>query len=239
MNDVEVMSRCAVGNEGTFEELVTRYKDAVYTFLRRFLNRPDLVDDVFQETFIQVYVSRNTFDSSRPLRPWLFAIAANKAKDALRRMRRAGLTNFGSLCDNEEQSIADVLDALDHDDHVPCDDLIRDERAAAVEQVVAQMPTHLREILILAYYRRCSYVEIVGILRIPIGTVKSRLHSAVRRFAKDWDLHLLLHDAERRRMALRASEWNGIWDNDAIATCIEDRGHCPSGRDLPGRRHDG
>ena len=184
MDDKEVMKHCAAGDAGAFEELVNRYKDGVYAFLRRFLNRPDLVDDVFQETFLQVYMSRNTFDQSRPVRPWLFTIAANKAKDALRRTRRSGTTNFGSVCD-EDCTVDDVLDSLDYDEHVPCDDLIRDERAEAVEQVVSRMPERLREILILAYFQKRSYAEMAGILRIPLGTVKSRLHMAVGRFAKE------------------------------------------------------
>jgi RNA polymerase sigma-70 factor, ECF subfamily len=185
MNDREVMRHCATGDEGAFAELVNRYKDGVYAFLRRFLNRPDLVDDVFQETFLQVYVSRNTFDQSRPLRPWLFTIAANKAKDALRRSKRVDSINFGSVCNDDDCSVDDVLDALDHDEHVPCDDLIKDERAAAVEEVVSRMPERLREILTLAYFQKCSYAEISEILRIPIGTVKSRLHTAVGRFAQE------------------------------------------------------
>ena len=119
MNDVELLQRYAAGDEGAFQELVSQYKDSVYAFLRRFLNRPDLVDDVFQETFLQLYVSRDTFDLSKPLRPWLFTIAANKAKDALRRQRRIDSTNLGSLFDSEEHSIDDVLNTLDHDDHMP------------------------------------------------------------------------------------------------------------------------
>jgi RNA polymerase sigma-70 factor (ECF subfamily) len=184
MNDMEVMRHCVAGDEGAFEEIVNRYKDGVYAFLRRFLNRSDLVDDVFQEAFLQLYLGRNTFDLSRPLRPWLFTIAANKAKDALRRLQRAD-SNIGSMCDGEEQSIGDMLDTLDYDEHVPCDDLIRNETAAAVQRMVARMPERLREILILAYFQKCSYAEIAGILRIPVGTVKSRLHTAVRRFAEE------------------------------------------------------
>ncbi len=185
MNDTEVMRRCAAGDAGAFEELVNRYKDGVYAFLRRFLNRPDLVDDVFQETFLQVYASRHAYDTSRPLRPWLFTIAANKAKDALRRLQRADSTNFGSMCDGEDQTIDDVLNVLDHDAHGPCDDLIREERAEMVEQVIDRLPASLREILLLAYYQKCTYAEIAEALGICIGTVKSRLHTAVTRFAQE------------------------------------------------------
>jgi RNA polymerase sigma-70 factor (ECF subfamily) len=144
------------------------------------------VDDVFQETFMQLYVSRDTFDQSKPLRPWLFTIAANKAKDALRRKQRVDSPNLGSMFDSDEHSIDDVLNTLDHDEHMPYDDLIRDETAAAVKRVIARMPASLREILLLAYFQKFSYAEIAGILGIPVGTVKSRLHTAVSRFAEDW-----------------------------------------------------
>jgi len=195
MNDVQLLKRYAAGDEGAFQEIVNQYKDGVYAFLRRFLNDRDLVDDVFQETFMQMYVSRDTFDLSKPLRPWLFTIAANKAKDALRRRQRVDATNLGSMFDSEEHSIEDVLNTLDHDDHMPYDDLIRDETAAAVKRVIARMPARLREILILAYFHKFSYAEIAGILRIPVGTVKSRLHTAVGRFAEDWKAVLMYETA--------------------------------------------
>jgi RNA polymerase sigma-70 factor (ECF subfamily) len=187
MNDVELLKRYAAGDERAFQELIGQYKDSVYAFLRRFLNDRNLVDDVFQETFMQLYVSRDTFDQSKPLRPWLFTIAANKAKDALRRKQRVDSTNLGSMFDSEEHSIDDVLNTLDHDDRMPYDDLIREETAAAVKQVIARMPVKLREILILAYFHKFPYAEIAGILGIPVGTVKSRLHIAVNRFAEDWN----------------------------------------------------
>jgi RNA polymerase sigma-70 factor (ECF subfamily) len=187
MNDVQLSERYAAGDEGAFQELVGLYKDSVYAFLRRFLNDRDLVDDVFQETFMQLYVSRDTYDQSKPLRPWLFTIAANKAKDALRRRQRVDTVNLGGMFDNEEHSIEDVLNTLDHDDRMPYDDLIREETAVQVKRVIARMPVRLREILILAYFHKFPYAQIAGILGIPVGTVKSRLHIAVNRFAADWN----------------------------------------------------
>jgi RNA polymerase sigma-70 factor (ECF subfamily) len=187
MSDKDLLQRYTAGEEEAFRELVSRYKDSVYGFLRRFLSRPDLVEDVFQETFMQLFVSRDTFDVSRPLRPWLFTIAANKAKDALRRMQRNESANLGSVFDSEEHSIEDVLNTLDYDTRMPYDDLIRDETAASVKRVIARMPVKLREIILLAYFHKFSYAEISKILRIPVGTVKSRLQTAVGRFAEDWE----------------------------------------------------
>lgn len=186
MDSTDLLKRYAAGEQEAFQELVGLYKDSVYAFLRRFLNRTDMIEDVFQETFLQVFVSRDTFDVSRPLRPWLFTIAANKAKDALRRMQRGEATQLGNMFGSDDFSIDDVLNTLEHDSHMPYDDLIRDEQSEAVKRVLSRMPEKLREIIILAYFHKFSYAEIAGILHIPIGTVKSRLHTAVARFAEDW-----------------------------------------------------
>jgi RNA polymerase sigma-70 factor (ECF subfamily) len=195
MNDTGLLQRYAAGEEGAFRELVGEYKDRIYAFLSRFLNRSDLVDDVFQETFLQLYVSRDTFDLSKPLRPWLFTIAANKAKDALRRRQRIDATHLGSMFDGDEYSIDDVLNTLDSDTHLPYDDLIKEETAGAVKRVIARMPAKLSKILILAYFHKFSYAEIAGILGIPVGTVESRLHTAVGRFAEDWNALMMRESA--------------------------------------------
>lgn len=186
MSDMELIKRYAAGEEEAFQELVKQYKDSLYAFLRRFLNQSDMVDDVFQETFMQLYVSRDTFDQSRPLRPWLFTIAANKAKDALRKSQRSNAIPIGTLSESEEMSFDEMLNALSSDTVVPYDEAERNETSARVSEVIANMPEGLREILVLAYFNRFSYKQMADILSIPIGTVKSRLHTAVARFAKDW-----------------------------------------------------
>ena len=184
--DAELFDRFAAGEEAAFREIVSRYKDSLYAFLRYFLNRQDLVDDVFQETFLQLFISRESFDTSRSLRPWLFTIAANKAKDALRKQQRTAAIPIGTITASEELSFNDVLNVLTSDTTTPYDKLQKGEIAAQVRKIVVNMPENLREILVLAYFNRFSYKQMAQILSIPIGTVKSRLHTAVGRFAKEW-----------------------------------------------------
>ncbi len=83
-------------------------------------------------------------------------------------------------------SFDDVLNCLTSDTRVPYERLEKGETARRVRGVIADMPESLREILILAYFNKFSYKQMADILSIPIGTVKSRLHAAVGRFAKDW-----------------------------------------------------
>ncbi|MCJ7675041.1 MAG: sigma-70 family RNA polymerase sigma factor [Sedimentisphaerales bacterium] len=186
LSDAELLARYGQGDEAAFREIVSRYKNSLYAFLKQFLNRQELVEDVFQETFLQLFTSRDSFDPSRPLRPWLFTIAANKAKDALRKSQRIAAIPIGTLSDSEEMSFDDVLNTLSSDSTMPYEELEQGETSARVAQTIANMPENLREILILAYFNKFSYKQMANILSIPIGTVKSRLHTAVARFAKEW-----------------------------------------------------
>ena len=182
----ELLKRFSEGDEAAFREILNTYKDSLYSFLTRFLNRRDLVEDVFQETFLQVYTSRESFDTSRPLRPWLFTIAANKARDALRKQQRTSTASFGVISDTSDMSIDDVVNTLTSFETTPYEEVESGETANRVRQVVSDMPENLREILLLAYFDQFSYKQMAEILGIPIGTVKSRLHTAVVYFAKKW-----------------------------------------------------
>ena len=187
LTDAQLLARYADGDEAAFRLIVNRYKDSLYSFLRQFLNRQDLVEDVFQETFLQLFTSRESFDDTRPLRPWLFTIAANKAKDALRKWQRTSAIPIGTIADAQDLSFDEVLNTLTASDvTMPHEEIEKNETALRVGRIIMNMPENLREILTLAYFNKFSYKQMAEILSIPIGTVKSRLHTAVGRFAKDW-----------------------------------------------------
>ncbi|MBN2588947.1 MAG: RNA polymerase sigma factor [Sedimentisphaerales bacterium] len=186
LSDNELLKRYSVGDESAFRELVVRYKNSLYSFLRMFLYRDDHVEDVFQETFLQFFKSLDLFDMNRPVRPWLFMIAANKAKDAIRKLQQIHEVPFVMLADSEENCFEDFFNAIVSDNSTPAVKLEEREYVLLVREVISIMPVHYREILLLAYFNKFSYKQIADILSIPVGTVKSRLHSAVRHFAKLW-----------------------------------------------------
>jgi RNA polymerase sigma-70 factor (ECF subfamily) len=185
-SDAELLERYAAGDEDAFAQIIARYKDGLYAFLRRFLNQQDLLEDVFQETFLQLFTSRESFDTSRALRPWLFTIAINKARDALRKQQRTAATSLGTLSEPADMSISDAVNTLTSYDTTPYDEVEKNETADLVRQVIATLPENLREILVLGYFEQFSYKQMAEMLGIPIGTVKSRLHTAVVQFTKKW-----------------------------------------------------
>jgi RNA polymerase sigma-70 factor (ECF subfamily) len=185
-SDNGLLIRYRNGDEDAFRELVNCYKNSLYTFLRRFSNRQEVVEDIFQETFLQLYINQDRFDTNRPLRPWLFTIAANKAKDTLRKMRRQSAVSMGTMADAGDVSINEVVNILTSYETTPDQEASWNETAQQVRQIISELPENVREILILAYYEHLSYRHMAGILSIPIGTVKSRLHVAIVQFARKW-----------------------------------------------------
>lgn len=186
LTDSELLEQYRKGQEWAFRAIVDRYKDPLYAFLRRFVSQQDIVEDIFQEAFLQLYSSRDSFDADRPLRPWLFTIAANKAKDTLRKMQRQPSMSLGTLADAGDLSTDDVVNMLASYDITPDEEVSREETSRRVREIIAEMPENLRGILILAYFEQFSYKHISEILSIPIGTVKSRLHTSVGYFMKKW-----------------------------------------------------
>ncbi len=184
------------GKAGSFELLVRRHTRELYQFVLRFTGDSVAAEDVVQETFLQVYSSARTFDPHRRFKPWLFTIAANKARDALRRRNRRHEVPLDVNFGDENETGRRFVDLLSAEDTAPDEALLADERRQAVRGVVESMPDNLSEVLILAYYHRFPYKEIGEIVGIPLGTVKSRLHAAVVCFG------------ERYREAVRGVDQN-------------------------------
>jgi RNA polymerase sigma-70 factor (ECF subfamily) len=83
------------------------------------------------------------------------------------------------MTDSENLSFDDMLNTITSDPTMPYEELQKNETALRVDQIISSIPDNLREILLLSYFKRFSYKQMAEILSIPIGTVKSRLHTAV------------------------------------------------------------
>src|SRR5690349_19532969 len=88
VSDEQLLAEYRAGDKSSFSKLVSRYERELYHFLVRFIGDRAAAEDVFQETFLQVHQSADQFDPQRRFRPWLFTIAANKARDLMRSQAR-------------------------------------------------------------------------------------------------------------------------------------------------------
>ena len=185
-SDEELLVAYRTGEPKAFEVLVERYRNDLVQFLQRFLGSRAAADDVFQDAFLQVHLSADSFDASRRFKPWLYTIAANKARDFHRRRRRRSAVSLSAPVGSVDGRETTLVDLLGGDDTEIDAHLLGEEKQRMVKQVVDDLPPHYREILLLSYFQKLSYNQISDSLQIPLGTVKSRLHSAVAHFADAW-----------------------------------------------------
>jgi RNA polymerase sigma-70 factor (ECF subfamily) len=174
-------SRC----QATFEKLVRRYERELYTYLRRFLGSVQAAEDVFQATFLSVHLRIHQYEEGRRFRPWLYAIASNKAIDYMRRNKRhqAGSLNHSSVASEKEDPLIHRLEGGD----VPPDALaMARETSARVREAVQQLNEPTQQLIHLAFYQGLKYQDIAQILQIPLGTVKSRVFTAIRKLNSIW-----------------------------------------------------
>ncbi len=186
LTDEQLLGRHRGGDEQAFEVLIERYRLELFHFLARFVGNRTAADDIFQDAFLQVHISAGTFDISRRFKPWLFTIAANKARDYLRKNKRQKAASLSAMVDQSQDGGRAFIDLLEADLPLPQEKAQEHETRQIVRQVVAGLPDHLREVLLMAYFNRMAYREIAESLSIPLGTVKSRLHAAVGTFAELW-----------------------------------------------------
>lgn len=183
-SDKELLEAHLGGKADAFAALSERYARDLYGFLFRFVGDPVIAEDLVQETFLQIHLAAQSFDFSRPFKPWLYTIAANKARDFLRsRTRRQERSLDAPGGEDEASAMADSIESIDPSAADQFDSAETQER---VRILIEKMPEHLRLILMLGYYQQLPYTEIAEILGIPVGTVKSRLHSAINYFGRLW-----------------------------------------------------
>ncbi len=173
------------GDPTAFATLVERYRRELHGFLTRFLGSSAAADDVFQETFLQVHLSGETFDQSRSFKPWLYTIAANKARDFHRKRKRRPAVSLQTPV-GKTQDGAMLIDMVESPQARP--ELASEvaDQEGIVKGVLDGLPVHHREIILMGYFEKMSYQQIADALMIPLGTVKSRLHAAVALFSSQW-----------------------------------------------------
>ena len=182
--DEELMNKYREeGRAVLFNELVHRYERELYRYLARYLGDPTSAEDVFQNTFLQVHLKRGLFENGRPFRPWLYAIATHQAVDALRKAGRHPTVSLDRRVSaaRSESEAGNLIDLLVSENVGPLVELQESERQQWVRDSIAKLPDALRQTLILAYHQDLKYREIAEILKIPVGTVKSRLHAALEK----------------------------------------------------------
>ena len=182
LDDGVLVSEYLAGQTRAFDALVGRYQTRLLNFIYRTVGDRERAEDLVQEAFIRVHRHLARFDQSKKFSTWVYTIASNLAKNELRNRSRNPLVLFQAMTQGWE----DEERPLEFEDNsYRPDDLYRKRHIRSlVENTVAQLPEHHRQVFVLRELEGKSYEEIAEITNCNLGTVKSRLNRARSSFAE-------------------------------------------------------
>lgn len=166
MNEILLIARARGGDSAAFGELVEQYRDSVYRLAYRMCGNAHDADEAAQEAFVAAWRGLPNFRGDAKFSTWLYRLTTNASIDLMRRENR-----HRAVAEDEMPEIEDRADS-------PQQQVERTEQQEAVQQALASLSEDYREILLLRYMQELDYTEIAEVLRLPAGTVKSRLNRA-------------------------------------------------------------
>ncbi len=177
----------ASGDRQAFTALVGRYERELYSYLRRYLGDAVMAEDAFQASFLQVHLKCQQFEEGRKVRPWLYTIATNQAIDAQRRNKRHRMVSLDRRQTQDSDDLGSLIELLVSKENGPVSSLESEERQQWIRDAVAALPDALKSAVTLIYYQGLKYREAADVLAVPVGTVKSRLHTAILKLTEAWN----------------------------------------------------
>ena len=168
-DEADLVRAAQGGDAKAFAEVVHRYQRAVYRVAYGLTRNPSDADDLAQETFVRAYQALGRFRVGEPLYPWLARITTNLAFSLHRRRKRRPETAIEPLVEAGQQWGVE-------DD--PAERLAQKENRQLLESAFAEFGPEHQAVLVLRVTQDLSYEEIARTLRVPIGTVMSRLARA-------------------------------------------------------------
>lgn len=158
LNDEEIAVLVRESDKEAYSDIVERYQNKLFHYLRKFIGDPISAEDILQEVFIKAYRGLFGFDASKKFSSWIFRIAHNEAVDFIKKNReRVSLDEFELQIIDEKIDLAKELDTKIHKENL--------------EKAIAKIKPKFQEALILYSFEEKTYEEISDILHLPVGTV--------------------------------------------------------------------
>ncbi len=174
----ELVRRCCAGDGAAWEEIVQTYSRRVYNLAYRFTSRADSAEDLTQDVFVRVYRSLDQYNPKQgDLQNWLMRLARNLIIDDYRKRQRAPQDDIADDLEDHKYHLRSAGNSVQRE-------MERRELGAQVQAGIDKLSPDLRTCVILRDIEELSYQDIVDLLKIPEGTVKSRINRGRIELAK-------------------------------------------------------
>jgi RNA polymerase sigma-70 factor (ECF subfamily) len=172
-----LVRRCVAGDAVAWEEIVQRYNRRIYNICYRFAGSADDAQDLTQEVFIKMYRTLNSYDMERgAFMTWVTTITRNLLVDHFRKSKQDRVTDSIDAAPSEHEDATPLSDKIQ--DRTPTPDASAQSRETreTVHRALQKLSPDVREAVILRDLQDMDYREIATVLRVPEGTVKSRIN---------------------------------------------------------------
>jgi RNA polymerase sigma-70 factor (ECF subfamily) len=172
-----LVRRCVAGDAAAWEEIVQRYNRRIYNICYRFTGSTDDAQDLTQDVFIKMYRTLSSYDLERgAFMTWVTTLTRNLLVDHFRRSKQERMTDSLDSASSEHEDAMPLGDQL-ADKAAPPDSHVQSREAGeTVHRALQKLSPDLREVVILRDLQDMDYRDIATVLKVPEGTVKSRIN---------------------------------------------------------------
>jgi len=161
-NIKELIEEALADNEDACRKILNLYKSRIFSYVYRMIRNYHDAEDITFDTFIRCFKSLSSFDRTRSFSTWLFTIAHNVTIDFIRKNKQQY-----EYYDERHAAKEDFVEEYE-----------KKKKMERIEEALAKLPPLERELIVLFHKEECSYKEISEILKIPVSTIKIKLHRA-------------------------------------------------------------
>lgn len=173
--DVRLMLEFQKGHKASLEELMHKYYPRLLNFIYRLIGNREAAEDITQEVFVRVYKSAACYRPQAKFQTWVFTIARNLSLNELRRGKKTAVSLEEPFLSGDGEVKRQVADPQGEN---PDQELLREEKTAAVKAAIHDLPENQRTAVLLRRYEEFSYEEIAQAMQISVQAVKSLLSRA-------------------------------------------------------------
>lgn len=176
----EIMMRFVQGDDDAFEELLCLFENAALNFFYKLTGKRHAAEDMTQELFIKVYRYRDSYTQQASFKSFLFRMARNLWIDRYRKMKvRPREVSIESKASDSQEGTSGLKGMMASQKPSPHEKALKNEQIKQLEACIKKLPIKQQEVLALTLDGEVKYAQAAEILKIPVGTVKSRVHSAI------------------------------------------------------------
>lgn len=178
LDDRDLATHAARGQESAFRELLIRYERPVFSLIYRMVRDRTLAEDLAQEAFIRAFNAIGTYKTSYKFSNWILKIANNHTIDYLRKRKLDTVSIDGSPHARTAEEVSQSRVIIESRDESPAEYVEHRELGDQIEHAIGGLREEYRTVIVLRHVEGYAYDEIADIMELPLGTVKTYLHRA-------------------------------------------------------------